>query len=269
MKSEASMKIATSACCYLLLSGMVWAETVVVYSPPEPKLSSGHVQVAVMFEGRPLKGMRVDVCKGDASKCTGPEFFSASTNDYGTVTPPELAAGDYRVLASPDELATLDDSRAFLWLRVLTGFATPSSFSMDLTEPIRQARQMQDAAIQQAEGLPVRDHLKMFQGTVVDAIGAVLAGAKIRILKSGPESKTFVLGLTADSVGHFSAQLPEGLYLAVFCAHGFGAEAVFFEVTKDGSGELRVGLPPGKSEIITLQQSEPPKQVTPFAGLCG
>jgi hypothetical protein len=261
------MNIATLAYCCLLLSGMVWAETVAVSAPREPELSSGHVQVAVMYDGKPLKGVRVELRKWDARKGAGPAFFTALTNDFGTVTLPELAAGDYRVLASPDDLATLDDSRTFLWLRVLTDFATPSSFSMDLTKPIREARQIQDAAEQQAESLPVRDHVKMFQGTVVDPAGAVVAGARIGVLKNSPDGKSFVLGLNADSVGHFSAQLPEGLYLAIFCSNGFGAEAVFFEVTKDGYGDLRVVLPIGKSEIITRYQFVPQRQVTSFAAM--
>ena len=77
--------------------------------------------------------------------------------------------------------------------------------------------------------------------SVLDCSGAVLPGAKIRILKNGPEGRAFVLGLSADAAGHFSAQLSPGPCLGIFDSEGFCVEAVSFGVTKEGSGDVRVG----------------------------
>ena len=57
------MKIAAVACFCIILTGMAWPETVTVNAglPQPPELSSSHVRIAVMLDGKPLKGARVDL----------------------------------------------------------------------------------------------------------------------------------------------------------------------------------------------------------------
>jgi Carboxypeptidase regulatory-like domain len=234
-RERVSVKIATLSC--ILLAGTAWAQTIAVDAGPRREVSSGHVQIAVLLDGKPLKGARVDFCKWILNRDDEPRLFSGLTNDYGVVNPPTLAAGTYRVAAS------LDDVSNFLLLSVVDDRdAKASVFAMDLTESTKYARRIQNDAIKRAEGLPVRDRVQAFQGAVVDPNGAVLPSVKVRITKNEPGGRTLVLGLTTDSTGHFSAQLPAGVYLGIFYTSGFLAEPVPFEVTKEGSGDLRVAL---------------------------
>jgi hypothetical protein len=233
------VKVSTAAFCCLFLSSMAWSETVVVYAGlGYPQLSSSHVQIAVMLDGKPVKGARVDVYEWNRIRNSdGLLRFTGLTNDKGVATPPALVAGDYRVLG------TLGDVSALLLLWVTDERTEMTTLSMmDLTALAHQDQEIQEAAVKRAEGLPIRDRVRAFRGVVVDASGALIPGAKIRILKNGSEGKTFVFGLNADSAGHFSAELSDGLYLGFFYSPGFRAEAIPFEVTKEGSGDLRLVL---------------------------
>jgi Carboxypeptidase regulatory-like domain len=257
------MKTATIALCCILPMSISWSAAIAVNAGPiPPTLSSSHVQIFVMLDGKPLKSARVDFYKWNPdvseNKSTGPLCFSGLTNDNGVVSPPALAAGDYHVLAG--------DEDKVLWLRVIDERTTMTNlFTIDLTDSAEQARQIQDA-VKRAEALPISDRVQALQGVVVDTSGAIIPNARIRITKNGTEGRAVILRSKADSIGHFSAQLSDGLYIAVFYSHGFRAEAVPFEVTKEGSGDLRVVLPIGKIDLpITRYQFEPQKQVTPLA----
>src|SRR5262249_5146637 len=156
------MRIATTVLCCIFLAGMTWPETVTVSAEPKLELSSRHLQISVVLDGKPQKGVRVDLYKGGLNKGTETPFFSGLANDYGVAAPPELAAGYYRVIA------TLDDVSTLVWLRVVDGLEPMTTLSMDLTQPAQQARHIQDAAMKRAEGLPIRDRVQAFQGMVVD-----------------------------------------------------------------------------------------------------
>ena len=244
------MKIAAVAFFCIILTAMAWPETVTVNAglQPSPELSSSHVRIAVMLDGKPLKGARVDLYRLIRYQDhAGPLCFSGLTNENGVATPPAIAEGDYHALA------TVDDVSIFLWLRVIDeGTAMTTLVGMDLTEPVQKPRRIQDAAVKRAEGLPIRDRVQAFQWSVLDSSGAALTGAKIRILKNGPEGRAFVLGLSADAAGHFSAQLSPGLYLGIFYSEGFCVEAVPFEVTKEGFGDVRVVLQVGPMALPIL-----------------
>ena len=242
------MRTAIATVCCIIVTTVAWAETIAVYAGQLREISSGHLQIAVMLDGKPLKGSRVDIYKwnfhGSADKAAGPLCFSGLTNAYGVATPPVLAAGDYRVLATLDEVST------FMELWVIDEPREMTTLSMiDLTQPVHWVRQLQDDAVKRAEGLPTRDHLKIFQGIVVDVSGAILPEAKIWITKNEPGGRTVVFSLRADAAGQFSAQLPDGFYLAIFYSEGFRAEAVPFEVAQPGSGNLRVALQPDSHNL--------------------
>jgi hypothetical protein len=236
------MKIAAVAFFCIILTAMAWPETVTVNAGLQlpPELSSSHVRIAVMLDGKPLKGARVDLYRLIRYQDhAGPLCFSGLTNENGVATPPAIAEGDYHALA------TVDDVSIFLWLRVIDeGTAMTTLVGMDLTEPVQKPRRIQDAAVKRAEGLPVRDRVQAFQGSVLDFSGAVLTGAKIRILKNGPEGRA--------AAGHFSAQLSHGLYLGIVYSEGFCVEAVPFEVTKEGFGDVRVVLQVGPMALPIL-----------------
>jgi hypothetical protein len=110
------MKIAAMACFCIILTGMAWPETVTVNAglPQPPELSSGHVGIAVMLDGKPLKGARADLYRWIRYQDhAGPLCFSGLTNQNGVATPPAIAEGDDHALA------TVDDVSIFLWPRVI------------------------------------------------------------------------------------------------------------------------------------------------------
>jgi hypothetical protein len=148
------MKIAVVACSCIILTGMAWPETVTVNAglPQPPELSSSHVGIAVMLDGKPLKGARVDLYRWIRYQDhAGPLCFSGLTNEKGVATPPAIAEGDYHALA------TVDDVSIFLWLRVIDeGTAMTMLVGMDWTEPVQKTRRIQDAAVKRAEGCAVR-----------------------------------------------------------------------------------------------------------------
>ena len=148
------MKIAAVACFCIILTGMAWPETVTVIAglPPPPELSSSHVGIADMLDGKPLKGTRVDLDRWIRYQDhAGPLCFSGLTNENGVATPPAIAEGDYHALA------TIDDVSIFLWLRVIDeGTAMTTLAGLDWTEPVQKTRRIQDAAVERAEGCAVR-----------------------------------------------------------------------------------------------------------------
>ena len=233
------MKGATVAVCGILLASVAWPEDVTVHKELKPQESSSHARIMVVLEGRPLKGVKVDFYEWIVEQGVGQPYFSGLTDDSGIATPPDLSPGDYHVFATLD-----DDVRTVLWLHVVRKREALTTLSMDLTESVQLARQMQDAAVRRAERVHSRDRLRAFQGIVVDPSGAPIAGAKIRIMKSGAIG-TVLLRLEADANGRFAAQLTDGPYLGFFYFEGFRIEAVPFDVTKEGSGDLRVMLQVG------------------------
>jgi hypothetical protein len=219
------VRIASIFACCVLLASVICAEDVTVQT--KPLESSSRVQVTVILGGKPSKGVKVDFYS------EGRQFFlSALTDEHGIVAPPELVPGNYIVVAALDE-----DVSASLVLHVVGGRKL-SKFSVDLTERFAQSRD----ELQTLEKLPVRDHVQDFQGVVVDPspFGTFIPDAKIRILRKGSAEKTVGFRLNADENGHFSAQLADGLYIGFFYSPGFRTAVVPFEVTKDGSGNLRI-----------------------------
>lgn len=81
-----------------------------------------------------------------------------------------------------------------------------------------------------------------FRGTVHDISGAPLAGASMVVVKRESHGKGVVLTGKADADGHFSGQLHEGSYIAVFFSPAFRPAITPFEVAKEGSSELSVSL---------------------------
>jgi Carboxypeptidase regulatory-like domain len=226
--------IAIAATCLFLVS-TARPECVVVEDTSKPQEASSHVRVAVILGNKPLKGVKVDFYQPPSQL-----RYSVSTDENGFAAPPELASGDYNVVATLN-----DDVSTTLWLRVV-GKEGVTALSMDLTAPIQQSQLMLDAAKRKAEELPIREHVRRFQGTVIDFSGAIVPGARIEVMRKGPREKNVILQIKTDAKGTFSAPLQEGSYIAFFFTQGFRTEIVPFEVKKDGSGEMRIALTIGR-----------------------
>ena len=69
----------------------------------------------------------------------------------------------------------------------------------------------------------------------------------IKVIRKGTDGKTDVVRLKSDATGHFSAQLVDGIYIAFFTFAGFRTQIDPFEVTSQGSKDLRIVLQLGDS----------------------
>ncbi len=224
------MKTIAIGICGVLLAGLALAECVEVQ---EAKLieSSRHVRAIVVLDGKPLKGVRVDFFKS-----TSQSQVSALTDEKGIATPTELPPGDYNVVA------TLDESVSTSILLRVTRDQKVTTFPMDLTGPVQQTRQLQEDGLKRAETLPVSDHLRAFQGTVLDPSGAMVPNATVRVVKRGAPANDFALRVTSDADGNFSGQLSAGSYIAFVSSQGFRTAIVPFEVVNNGSGDMKITL---------------------------
>jgi hypothetical protein len=99
--------------------------------------------------------------------------------------------------------------------------------------------------LQRVEAVPVRHQVRAFRGIVKDFSGAMLPGARIVVVKRGSQAKDVVLTDKANANGEFSAQIPEGSYIAIFFSRGFRPAIEAFDVTQVGTGEIPVNLRPG------------------------
>ena len=70
----------------------------------------------------------------------------------------------------------------------------------------------------------------------------MIPGVNIKVVRKGPADQTDVLRLRSDANGHFSAQLADGVYIAIFSMQGFRTEIVPFEVAPQGEKEMLVKL---------------------------
>jgi hypothetical protein len=77
----------------------------------------------------------------------------------------------------------------------------------------------------------------------MDPVGADVSSAKIWVVRMTHQPSWEVVALGASDVnGKFSAQLPDGQYIAICSPEGFRTAIVPFEVAKEGSGDLRITL---------------------------
>jgi hypothetical protein len=231
------MKAAAIAICCVLLMAMGWPESVEVEGAPQE--SSAPVRIAVVMQGKPATGVKVDFYPYGTQQAA----FEAQSDENGFVVTPKLAMRDYNVVA------TLDNNvQTFLWLRVVRKHAA-HVFSMDLTGSYYKAHPELGLEAYRGTEEPVHDRIQAFEGTVLDIAGAAVSETKIRVLKMGAQGKDFMLALHPDANGHFASPLPEGRYIAFFFANGFRTAKVSFEITRAGDGELKVALEPGRSYL--------------------
>ena len=224
-----------SAITSMLFVGVLHAECVLI-SPLE---SSSHVRIQVFLAGSPVRGAEVivrashectcatDMLRGNPLDTTTIRRSALQvTDENGTANLPELASGDYDVAVTLNGFA----STGFIGLHV-SDRTDLTTLPMDLTEQVRRV-----------ENVPPRGSVVAFRGTVHDISGAPLAGASMVVVKRESHGNGVVLTGKADADGHFSGQLDEGSYIAVFFAPAFRPAIAPFEVAKKGSSELSVSL---------------------------
>jgi 5-hydroxyisourate hydrolase-like protein (transthyretin family) len=227
------VKTAASAAWLLLLVAPQAAFCSVAVGPPTK--SSRNVVITVLFDGKPRKGVKVEIFRPRKQEETNPSFTFVTGED-GIVAPPALPPGEYCIVASADL-----NLRSDLCLRVVShSREKTSSFSMEMLAARFPTWEQQLAA---AEQMPSRVRLQQFSGIVRDPSGATITGVSVEIVRKGTQGKDRVVQLKSDKDGRFSSDLADGAYIAVFSAQGFSTQLVPFEITKtEGSGDLRIQL---------------------------
>jgi Carboxypeptidase regulatory-like domain len=222
------MKIVVVALWLSMLTGIAASECVTVQPTTLnlccTKLPANDAQVAVMLQGKPVRGATVEFLPKSGSP------VSFTTDENGFARPEGLAFGRYRVTASHD--GNESDVRE-VDVTDIAALAPTVTLRFDLPlEP------------EIPKDLPAGPRIQKFEGLVSDASGAVIPGAKVRVMRR-TEGQPFVVEVKADANGRFSAELPEGSYIGLFFARAFQRRVVPFEVTKEGSQSLSVQLQVG------------------------
>jgi hypothetical protein len=216
---------ALGLCCLAMASWTV-GECVTVEPNYEP--ASAHVRIGVVRDGKPMKNVSIEMEGTGGQK--GPVLL---TNGDGIVMLSTPRPGQQCVTATAP-----DNAAAQLCLDVSSKSRDKvSSFSIEM--PLSPTMQ----EMVKAEKMPVLDHVQAFMGIVQDFSGAVVAGTKIQILPKGSKDEANATRIEVDPAGHFSAPLPDGVYMAFFQSSGFVTKTEVFEVGKKfGLKDLRISL---------------------------
>ena len=214
------MRMAAIVVCYGFLQAIAYAQCVTV-EEPKPQETSRHLTISVELAGGPLRGVKVDVYPRDSKQA----IFEGTTDEYGTVAPPELALGEYNVFAALNQAVV--SSLQVRAVRAGPVTRLPITFGSVIPGV--------------GKNLSIHDHLQIFQGTVQDPTGAPVPAA-IVVVERDAQPSGVVARSIADANGHFSEKLRDGSYVGFFFASGFRTATVPFEITGKGSGELSVNL---------------------------
>lgn len=231
------MKLSTIVACSLLVAlsvaALFSAASVEVLVPSK---SSRRVRITALLNGKPQPGVKIEIYRYELGPGQEAKPFLVLTSDEeGTIVSPKLATGPYHIVALADK-----NLRADLFLDVpahsrekLSVFSMELVASTDLTPA---------QFVAQAEQMPIRGRLKVFRGVICDVAGARIPGVSIQVIRKGTEGKDRVTQVSSGGSGEFSATIPDGAYIAFFSAQGFKTQIVPFELTKDGSEDLRITL---------------------------
>jgi hypothetical protein len=167
------VKTAVIAAWLLLVAPRPGFCSVTVNGPPAK--SSRNVVVTTLFEGKPRKGVKVEIYRCRKQMEANPSF-TLITGEDGTVAPPALSPGEYCIVASADLNLVAD-----LELRVSSHFKEKtSSFSMELVARRFPTWEQQLAT---ADQMPVEDRVQKFSGTVRDQTRSAISGVSIEIVQ--------------------------------------------------------------------------------------
>jgi len=186
--------------------------------PPHP--ATRNVDITVSFRGKPASGASLLLSTG------GGQFQRQVTADsQGVAHLRDLQTGKCLVFATDK----LYGSKVLLIVAADAKTAT-TGLSVELF-----TRTVQDFAAISAT--PVTEHLPRFAGVVKDLSGAPVAGAAVEIYPDGIAETGQVVTVRADNSGHFSADLPSGVYRALIRQQGFKAYRVGFQIEEKAASK--------------------------------
>lgn len=215
-------------------ASLCWAESVTV-ERVVPLDSSGVVRLAVVNNGKPMAGVKVEFYLSDSGVRPETPTLTLVSDESGWIKSAKLADGHYQVVATAEH-----NLQADLFLNVASHYRNkPSSFKMELGPA---PPSVADLERERLEETPIASHLQVFGGSIFDLSGAAIPGASIRIFRRGTGPLVLVETLKAGKSGEFEAKLDSGTYVAKFNCLGFAEKLVGFEIVSSGSEQLTVTL---------------------------
>ena len=180
--------------------------------------SFDRIRIGVLRNGKAQSNVTLDIIEAG-----GAPHISAFTKQSSIADLPLLSPGNYWIIA---RAAAVGAAELCLAVEMSPNGET-SSFSLELIPNQRIAgKAMQE-----------------FRGTLVDANGARIAGAKMELFKMGSLQAAPVLQAESQQDGAFRGPLPDGEYLAIFTKAWFRPVVMIFEITgKEKARDLRIGM---------------------------
>jgi hypothetical protein len=203
--------------------------------------STQQPRITAQQYARPRGDVTIEVYRRDhgdgCSQPTGDAQLTLVTDALGKAVLPQLPPGSYYVLAKAKP-----NLRDDLCLNITRSTAQVSSkFTLELVpyDPPPTYAQI----VANAEHSTDVQLIPKFRGVVLDPTGALIRDTSVDVVFKGTEGEKYAAHLHTDEFGRFSANLPEGGYIAFFHAQGFKERVVPLAVSNtDGNGELRVKL---------------------------
>jgi hypothetical protein len=189
--------------------------------------SSSIVRITALQNAKPVEGAVVEVFREPRLY---EAHFTLVTDVDGVVTVPKLSPGSYYIAALSAEAKVAE-----LLLDVPEDASeSTTDFSMDFAKNYWSSFKTIRATTQT---------IAAFQGHLDGMGGAFLIGAVIAVYESGSDNKRPVTVIRPDEMGHFSAKLKDGTYVAVVFLEGFRAEIVPVEISMTrGTKEVAIKL---------------------------
>ncbi len=179
-----------------------------------------HAEIVVTKLGHAVTGARVDIYRQiDHGERT---YWTGLTDANGTVRPPELPIGRYRLFGDAGE----DSSAMFL---LVDDHAQDAKCRLELSKEVSKKAE-----------LPILTKrtpnvtLASFKGVVQDEGKAVIPRLKIEVLRRESLQTGPVARAESNEKGQFDLQLPQGSYVAVFSYQGFRRRSLAFTIGSKG-----------------------------------
>ncbi|HEY1470197.1 MAG TPA: carboxypeptidase-like regulatory domain-containing protein [Candidatus Acidoferrum sp.] len=199
--------------------------------------SSQNARISAFLDAKPAKGFKVIVFNS-----SGKPIQTLFANQKGVAVLPKLHPGRYTVQG-----VAANNMGGAVCLDISSqNTSLASAFSIDfrvMPPPPPTLKEMLSAAKNGQAG----QHLRAFEGFVLDPSGAFVSGVTVQVFKKGSGGKKAIKILKTDGAGRFRAQLPDGVYVAVFQAPGFHTQVLATEI-KHSNDVRELG--------ITLQLAE-------------
>ena len=193
------------------------AESVAVIRSYLP--SSPNPCFTVQKNSKPAGGVDVRLY-GEKSPPQAP-YWKSVTNDNGAACLSALPEGKYEFIATSGRRGAEVDFE-------VSKKNAASEFPMTLVLPDR---------LQSAVEAPVQLWLQQLRGVVEDPSGAIIPNVKIEVWRKGPSGEVDenpVKKAETNDLGHFTCDVGQGTYIAIFEFPGFNSTAFPFAIDQKG-----------------------------------